>query len=196
MTDTCFANNPKLLAELHSLGAKAAQGILSYLARHKYGGKRQQQQITPNFSHPTKNIIWDQPFLFIFGMGGSILEKLGNSKRRGNWGIKWHKEHRTCFFIKLSLQLHSVVKPFQTPSAQEMPGRAGNLSPLQSSFFPSLCQCHQFKVNPMQCWGWWGSLDFLILPMPLVFSTNTIDMEFFNKKRNPKHLLQQFWFCF
>lgn len=64
MTDTCFANNPNLLAGLHSLGAKAAHGILCYLARHKYGaGGRQQQQITPNFSHPQKGFL-NQPFPF------------------------------------------------------------------------------------------------------------------------------------
>lgn len=31
MTDTCFANNPNLLAELHSLRAKAARRILCFL---------------------------------------------------------------------------------------------------------------------------------------------------------------------
>lgn len=113
MTDTCFANSPNLLAELHSLG-KTAHGILYYLARHKHVGEKQ-QQITPNFSHPTKKRFFTStiPAQSLFGMGCSTLEKSGSSKRRGNEGIKWHKEHRTWFFIKLSL--HPVVKPCQTP---------------------------------------------------------------------------------
>lgn len=64
MTDTCSANNPNLLAELHSLGAKAAHGILSYLARHKYGEEATTANNPQLFTPHKKNIILDQPFLF------------------------------------------------------------------------------------------------------------------------------------
>lgn len=137
MTDTCFANNPNLLAELHSLG-RAAHGILHYLARHKYGGETTAAN-NPQLFTPHKKMRFLRsiiPTQSIFGMGCSTLEKLGNSKRRGNEGIKWHKEHRTCFFIKLSL--HSVVKPCQTPVLRRC-HRGQETFPHPRAHFSPLC---------------------------------------------------------
>lgn len=144
MTDTCFANNPNLLAGLHSLGAKAAHGILCYLARHKYGeGGRQQQQITPNFLHAQKGFL-NQPFPFDPSLAWDAAPKRNQGIPKGGKTKESSGRRSTEHIFSSSCPCNCTLwSNHALRRCHRGQGSFGNLLPLQSSFFTSLCQCHQ-----------------------------------------------------
>lgn len=171
MIDTCFANNPNLLAALYSLGAKVTRCIWRYLASHKYGGETTTANKPQPFMH-AKNGFLNHSFPFnLFCMGCSTKERLRNFKRRENREMKWQKEQehrRMCFFIKSSLQLYSVfkrTKPCKITGRvfrrwhrwQEASERRTVPLPTPELVFHvsvSVAPGARFKVNLMQCRGW------------------------------------------
>lgn len=127
------------------------------------------------------------PTQSIFGMGAALKR---NSKRRGKLRNQEAQGAQNMFFHQAVLAVALCGQTISQCPEDAREGRTPFPTPgLIFHLSVSVSPGAQFKVNSMQCWAWWGSLDFLILPMPLFFSANTIDMEFFNKKRNLKHLL-------